>query len=356
MYIDNWSQRLERYEEYWEKRNHDRPLLSITAPGERRRKAPEFHGTLRERWWNEDYILESARAGMESTYFAGESLPALCPNLGPDVFAAFLGSEIVYEESTSYAKPFVEDWSQVHIRFDESNAYWQKICSMTEHFLQDAKGDYLVGVTDLHEGMDALVSMRGPENLCMDLYDQPEEVKRVLGEVQEAFAVILKKSYGLFEGKQKGTTNWMGIYHPGRWYVSSSDFIYLVSPEVFDEFSRESIRREAEIIGNNIYHLDGIGSKRHLDKLLEMPEIHGIQWVYGAGQPTAAYWIDTLKAIQDAGKLIEIFCVPEDMEALFQCGLKPEGVRYSLSAESREQADAIIRQAEEAYRKTRIFL
>lgn len=355
-YVSNLGERLAGYEAYWEKKNHDRPILSICAPNGKQGKPLEFHGTLQERWWDEDHVLASARNAMETTYFAGEALPILWPNLGPDVFAAFLGSEIIYEESTSYAKPFVEDWKQVHISFDENNAYWQKICHMTERFLQESHGDFLVGLTDLHEGMDALVSMRGPEALCMDLYDEPDEVKRVLLEVQEAFAVILEKSYELFEGKQKGTTNWMGIYHPGRWYVSSSDFIYLVSPEVFDEFSKESIRQEAKIIGNNIYHLDGIGSKRHLDKLLEMPEIHGIQWVYGAGQPTAAYWIDTLKAIQDAGKLIEITCEPEDMRALFSSGLKPEGVRYSLWAESREQADQIIREAEEAYKTTKIFL
>ncbi len=355
-YVDNMEERLDRYEAYWEKKNHDRPILNLCAPNGKRGNPPEFSGTLQERWWDEDYILSAARNSMETTYYAAESLPILCPNLGPDVFAAFLGSEIVYEESTSYAKPFVEDWSQVHISFDENNAYWQKICHMTEHFLQESRGDFLVGLTDLHEGMDALVSMRGPEALCLDLYDDPDEVKRVLKEVQEAFSVILEKSYQLFEGKQKGTTNWMGIYHPGRWYVSSSDFIYLISPEVFDEFSRESIRREAQIIGNNIYHLDGIGSKRHLEKLLEMPEIHGIQWVYGAGQPTAAHWIDTLKQIQDAGKLVEINCEPEDMKALFSCGLKPEGVRYSVWAKSPEQADQIVREAEEAYKMTKIFL
>lgn len=355
-YVNNMEERLERYGAYWEKKNHDRPILNLCAPNGKQRKPLEFSGSLRERWWDEDYILANARDSMETTYFAAESLPILCPNLGPDVFAAFLGSELIYGEDTSYAKPFVKDWSQIHIAFDENNPYWRKICHMTEHFLQESHGDFLVGITDLHEGMDALVSMRGPEALCLDLYDDPGEVKRVLHEVQEAFAVILKKSYQLFEGKQKGTTNWMGIYHPGRWYVSSSDFIYLISPETFEEFSRESIRREAEIIGNNIYHLDGIGSKRHLDKLLEMPEIHGIQWVYGAGQPTAAHWIDTLKQIQDAGKLVEISCTPEDMKALLSSGLKPEGVRYSIWAESAEQADRILRETEDAYRQIKVFL
>lgn len=356
MYIDNMEERLLKYEEYWEMKNHDRPLISVCAPNGKNIPVPEFKGTIKERRWDEDYVIARARAGMASTYYAGESLPTLWPNLGPDIFSAYLGSEILYEESTSYAESFVENWKDVKITFSEDNVYWKKICAMTDRMLNDSKGDYIVGLTDLHEGMDALVSMRGPEKLCMDIYDEPDEVKRVLGEVQAAFKTVLEKSFALFEGRQKGTTCWMDIYHPGKWYVSSSDFIYLISPETFEEFSRESIRMEAEIIGNNIYHLDGIGSKRHLDRLLEMPEINGIQWVYGAGQPTAAYWIDVLKKIQDAGKMIEISCVPGDMEALFSSGLKPEGVRYSLWAESAEQADAIIKQAEEVYKKSRVFI
>ena len=352
MYVRDMEKRLQRYAEYWARENHDRPIVSISAP-KKNVKIQDFTyaGTLRERWWDEEWQIKRARAAMESTYYAGESLPVLNPNLGPDIFAAFLGCELDYGEDTSWSVHTVEDWSDHHFTFDPENVYWKKILSMTEHYLRDSGGDYLVGVTDIHQGMDALVSMRGPENVCLDVFDSPQEVKRVLGEVESVFKTVLTKSFEMIEKYQKGTTNWMGIYHPERWYVSSSDFIYLISPGVFDEFSDESIRREAKIIGNNIYHLDGVGSARHIDKLLEMPEINGIQWVYGSGQPTAAHWIELLKKIQAAGKLIEINCVTSDIFPLLESGLKPEGLRLSLGVGSEEEADSLIRDVERFYAK-----
>ncbi len=355
MYVKNLSERLARYDEYWDKKNHDRPIIAVTSKKDDTAQIEfTYDGTIKERWWDTDYLIKKARASMSGTYYAGESLPSLFPNLGPDIFATFLGCELGYEDTTTYAIPNVKSWEGANFSFDENNVYWKKIAEMTDKMLSDSNGDYLVGVTDLHGGMDALVSLRGPEKLCMDLYDDPENVKIALNQVQDVFDIVIKKSYEMFNGRQKGYINWMGIYKSDEWYVSSSDFIYLISPDNFDEFSLASIKREACAIGNNIFHLDGIGSKRHAKKLLAMPEIHGVQWVYGAGQATAAHWIDFLKEIQAAGKLIEISCQYDDMKALFECGLKPEGVRYSLEVDNKEMADNVMKMAEDAYKKVRI--
>ncbi|MEG0580175.1 MAG: trimethylamine corrinoid protein 2, partial [Niameybacter sp.] len=322
MYISNMQERQERYAQFWNKENHDRPLISISAPKDNASyKHTQFNGSLRERWWDTQYQINTARERMRNTYYAAESLPMLNPNLGPDIMAAFLGVSIEYGESTSWAHPIVKDWKDHTFKFDEQNEYWKKIVEMTNAFLDDSKGDYLVGVTDIHQAMDALVALRGPETLCLDLYDYEDEVRKALVEVEDAFKIVIDKSYKMISKKQKGMVNWMGIYHPESWYVSSSDFIYMISPTNFDDFSKQSIINEAKIIGNNIFHLDGEGSAVHLDKLLEMPEVHGIQWVYGDGAPTARHWIERYKKIQDAGKLVEVPCTASDIETLINCGL-----------------------------------
>lgn len=352
MYVSNMEERKERYAQYWNKENHDRPIINVGAPKDNRNYiSREYTGTVKERWWDTEYIIERARMNMANTYYAAESMPILNPNLGPDIMAAFLGCEIEYGEHTSWAHPIVDDWSKFNFKFDENNIYWKKIVEMTNAFLDDSKGNYIVGVTDLHQGMDALVALRGPETLCMDLYDYEDEVRKALNEVEEAFKTVLYKSYEMISKKQKGMTNWMGIYHPESWFVSSSDFIYMISPTNFDDFSKQGIINEAKIIGNNIFHLDGEGSAKHLDKLLEMPEVHGIQWVYGDGAPTARHWIERYKRIQDAGKLLEIPCTYDDLPDLLSCGLKPEGVRFNLGASSQEQADYIVKMVTDAYKR-----
>jgi succinate dehydrogenase flavin-adding protein (antitoxin of CptAB toxin-antitoxin module) len=55
------------------------------------------------------------------------------------------------------------------------------------------------------------------------------------------------------------------------------------------------------------YHLDGKGQIRHLDMLLALDELAGIQWIPGNGQPQADQWLPLLKRIRDAGKLCQMY-------------------------------------------------
>ncbi|MBC8060625.1 MAG: trimethylamine corrinoid protein 2, partial [Clostridiaceae bacterium] len=76
-----------------------------------------------------------------------------------------------------------------------------------------------------------------------------------------------------------------------------------------------------------------------------LENLNGIQWVYGAGQPTAAHWIPELKKIQNAGKLIHIDVVPEDLDVLLK-ELKPEGVMYNVICSNEDDARDILKMVE----------
>lgn len=59
--------------------------------------------------------------------------------------------------------------------------------------------------------------------------------------------------------------------------------------------------------------------------------------MYGAGQPTAAHWLDVLHRIQDAGKAIHIEVYPEDVPVLVK-ELRPQGLLMNLAAGTPAQA------------------
>lgn len=348
--IDNFGKIQERYQAYWKLENHDRPLLDITAPKwDYLSKLPRYQGSLKERWNDTDYIVQRERAMFESTYYAGEAYPNTYPNLGPDVFGAYFGCDLEFGEDTSWAVNHYQSLENMgEIKVDWSNKWLQKTIEMTEAMLKDAKGDYLVGITDIHPGMDGLVSLRGPEEVCFDIYEEPEVVKRMNEQMYESFCLIYSKLNSLLAEKQQGSSNWMGIYHPESWYVTSCDFMGMVSADMYHEFVDEEIRKEAKFLKNTIFHLDGPGALRHLEELLKIPEINGIQWVYGAGQPTAAHWLEVLNQIQNAGKMIHIDIVMEDLPILLEY-LRPEGVMYRLKCKNREEADFAVKLAENSY-------
>ena len=89
-----------------------------------------------------------------------------------------------------------------------------------------------------------------------------------------------------------------------------------------------------------LYHLDGPQALRHLDLLLEIPEIDAIQWVPGAGRDYWADWIHVYRKIQEAGKSLQLLSVPvTDLHLLFE-SLRPEGVWLSNLSGIQTRAEA----------------
>ena len=81
----------ERWLEFWNKENHDRPLISVEVPLSTRDTPPRA-ASLEEHWGNPDYIVAASRWHFEHTWYGGEAMPILNPNLGPDFVGAVAGS------------------------------------------------------------------------------------------------------------------------------------------------------------------------------------------------------------------------------------------------------------------------
>lgn len=347
-----------RYDEFWNRANEDRPLFCMTAPKKDiiLPEAPKAPATLRERWLDAEYQVKMFRRGMEATEYLGESYPLFNPNIGPDFIGAICGGcELEFGEETSWAKQHgLEDYEDFPpIVFNEENKWWKKILEITEAALADANGDYKVGITDLHPGADAIVSMRGAEEAAMDLYLEPDAFKQRVWEVFDVLKEATERLHRIISAKQKGCSNWMGILHPDDlWYVTSCDFAYMISKEHFEEFIVPELLAELEWLPASIFHLDGIGSLKHLDRLLEMERLNGVQWVYGAGQPTAKNWIEVYQKIQAAGKCVEIPCEASDIIPICEA-LDPQGVRFNCGISDKESGEALIKEVERIYKQKR---
>lgn len=338
---ENWEETKKRYLEYWARENHDRPLISVRAPKKcnvpKDLKIPD---RTEDRWLDTEYVIKAGRNYLENTYFGGEAFPMLWPNLGPDVFGSFYGIDLFYGKETSWA---VHRDSYSDLVFDENGTY-KKIKEMTKALVEESKGEYIVGMTDIHSGLDALVSVIGPDKLCLELYDNAEQVKSAVFEMLKGFKKVVSETNEIITKNQVGSTNWLGPWHPGVWYTTSCDFSCMISREMFSEFVMPELTEEINYLDASIYHLDGPLALKHLDTLLSIEKLKGIQWVPGAGQPGASHWIGVLKQIQDAGKLIHMSVTSQDMKVLLE-NLKPEGVLYELWVSSEEEAEEVIKYA-----------
>lgn len=342
-YKPNYEESKNRWIEYWNRENHDRPLLDMVARNEKISPKPvRVPDSLYERWTDVEYLIASNRSYMEQMCYLGDSFPLACPNLGPDFTGATFGTDIIFEKYTSYGVPVIKDWSE-ELTFREDNKWWKMMLDMTRAFVDDACGDYVVGITDMHPGVDGVVSLRGPQNTCYDMYDNPEKVVALAEKIFEAYKFQLAKLYEITEKNNTGCSNWMGIWSPELWYPTSCDFICMISEDMFTEYIVPVIEKEVNMLnGRTLFHLDGPGAVKHLDTLLDIPGIAGIQWIQDPGQPLFE-WMDMLKKIQSKGKLLHINATADELPVIAE-ELTPEGLSVHLNfTPTVEEAHSIIK-------------
>ncbi|MFW5915174.1 MAG: hypothetical protein ACOCTQ_01745 [Planctomycetota bacterium] len=345
-HVEDWEERLERQDAFWDREVIDRPVINITLPRENPdypQPADRSWDSERDRWLDTSYVAEKALADAMNRWYLGDALPYAYPNLGPSVFNAFFGAELGFAETTSWAEPMLRSWDDAHdLDFTRDNFYFQKLVEMTDALMDIGEGKFYTGITDLHPGGDALMSFRESQHLAMDLIEHPDEVSRMVDYVTDVFFEV----YDFFADKLleagQAINTWAGIVSTRRWYVPSNDFSCMISNEMFREFFLPGIEEECEHLEASIYHLDGPGALQHLDSLLEISQLDAVQWVPGAGNGPASDWLDVYHRCQDAGKGLQITLHVDELD-LFMDELYPAGLWIRMAGvENREHGERIL--------------
>jgi len=159
-------------------------------------------------------------------------------------------------------------------------------------------------MADLGGTIDVLASFLTTEDLLFCLVDQPKEIKRLVDEVSALWMQIYNEINEIIKDQQ-GFSDWGSIFSEKPSYMLQCDFCYMIGPEMFDEFVRDDLDGIASQMEKPFYHLDGIGELPHLESLLSIDSIKGIQWIPGAGNPLKQDWSNLYKRISQAGKKIQ---------------------------------------------------
>ena len=332
LYKPDYDKTLERFEAFWAREIIDRPPVSIALPkaGARPARPQRRYASLEERWLDIDGRVEDMDAAMAATDFLYDSLPIAWPNLGPEIFSAWCGCGYEYGETTTWSKPAILDWEAdfPKARLDMDHPLFKRMVEFTQKLLEVGKGKFIVGLTDFHPGGDHVAALRDPQNLAIDMLENPEWVKKALIRSAPEFFAAYGVFYQMIHAAGMPTTSWTPVIHDGTFYIPSNDFSCMIGKEMFDEIFLPGIRQECAFYERSIYHLDGPGALRHLDSLLEIPELDAVQWVCGAGNEGYRRWAPVYQRIQRAGKGIQMMCHVSELDEIFQT-LRPEGVWFS---------------------------
>jgi len=340
----------ERYEAFWNREIIDRPPVSIVLPVEHPTPVPhKEYKSYREKWLDIEFRAEATAIEMANYEYYADALPVAWPNMGPEIYSAWCGCGYEFGETTTWSEPCIEDWDSDADKavFDPEHPLFKATVDFTNLLLEYGKGNFIVGLTDFHPGGDHLAALRDPQQLAIDLIENPEAVKKKLESSQKEFFKVYDIFYNILRQNGMPITSWLPLIHYGRYYIPSNDFSCMISPKMFNEFFLPGIIEECKFYERSIYHLDGPGALKHLDAILEIPELDAVQWVCGAGNEGYARWIDVYQKIQKAGKGIQLNITLEELPLVFET-LKPEGVWFSHieGIKDKETADRVIRRIE----------
>jgi hypothetical protein len=316
----------------------DRPPIRFSAHNAEYSEVHMLKGrswkSLKDRWWDTEYQLELFEYQLKYSVFNAETFPIFWPNLGPEVYTAFYGVELLYKEVTSYAVPIIKEWSQLNkIELDFNNPYFRKIEEMTYVALERCGGKYLVGYTDFHPGLDCAAAFRDAQELCLDLLIEPEKVKQLIDISSRDFHMVFDHFDTILKKHGQPSVTWMGIPSFEKMHIPSCDLGTLISPEQFEEFVLPVLKNEVKPMSHNIFHLDGIGVARHLDMILAIPEINAIQWVQGMGNDLAIMqWVPLIKKILATGKSVVVDLKVDELDS-FMKEVKPNGIFLCIAAD-----------------------
>lgn len=348
----DFEQAMRRFAAWWQGAILDRAVATISFPKPEPERVPlpeSHHATLRQRWMDADYQVALAEARIANTVFAGDAVPIVHPNLGPEVFSAFYGCPLEFGETTSWSRPILRSWDEREVealRLERGSEAFRVLLELTDALLEAGRGRFVVGYTDLHPGGDAVAAFRDPQQLCIDVLERPQQVRALVDRVTDDFLGVYDFYHDRLGAAGMPSTTWLHALSPGRMHVPSNDFSCMISSRDFERLFLPGIVRECRAMTHNIYHLDGPQALRHLDLLLEVKEIQAIQWVAGAHRDHWARWIDVYRRIRKAGRSFVVTVAAGDLGRLFEA-LRPEGAWLDITgvtdAESARAALAAVR-------------
>jgi len=255
-----------------------------------------------------DKIAERWDYELCCTEHMGDGFPHIWPNFGPGVIAAFIGAHLRNGEKTSWFFPEeILDIERLHFQFSAASPWFRRVCDLIQAAQLRMQGQVQIAMTDLGGNLDILSAFRSPEGLLFDLSDHPDQVKRLTWEAHHVWWDYFKHFCRLMAPLNPGYTCWTPLFSQLSSYMLQCDFSYMISPKMFAEFVLPELAASANRLGNAFYHLDGAGQLPHLDLLLGVDALKGVQWIPGDGAADVSHWPEVYRRIYKAGKLTQVF-------------------------------------------------
>jgi 5-methyltetrahydrofolate--homocysteine methyltransferase len=311
-----WAKVLEDHNAWWNG-ELKRPIIQIRLDGyksDRQKSQEQFElfTSFHDNSIVAEEIIDAMDYQLSCTKYLGDAFPCAWPNFGAGVIAAFLGASLNNGNKTVWFHPKEEcEISDIHFKYDPDNFWLKRIKEICQAGIERWQGNVQISMTDLGGNLDVLSAFRPSEGLLFDLYDYPEEIKQLTWATHDLWFKYFDEINAILQPVNPGYSAWQPFLASEPYYMLQCDFCYMIGPDQFEEFVKPELIATCNKLPYPFYHLDGEGQLPHLDSLLQIESLKGIQWV-----PThkSCDWADVFRKIHEAGKLVEILVQPHHLK------------------------------------------
>lgn len=345
------TDKLQRIGAWWRGEGLGRPLLWID--GVLKKDAPPPISTMS--FWPaegepdfEGYV-NAQYHNMLRQHYPAETFPSMNNMWGgrgtPMTLAAYLGGDVTLGNDTVWVHKIAPRLDALDITFNPANHWAQIDRKLMEAQMARCDGSFLIRLPDFGDALTNLSLLRGVEELLFDLIENPDVLRQKVDDFARAFIDAHRYYWSIYRQKLPGDASWL-VWCPGRTYVCQCDFSVMISPEAFRRLVIPELQVYSQYLDMMFWHLDGYQQVRHLDALLEMPKIYGVQIVPGAGNPPCASdrWIPPMQKIQGKGKLVWASAASRSEVETLLSNLNPEklAIKCNFSFVSLEEAEEFV--------------
>ncbi|MFN2232778.1 MAG: hypothetical protein ACK2U1_01025 [Anaerolineales bacterium] len=309
---ERWQKVKDTYHAWW-MGELDRPIIPVVIPdrdpGRPQPPAPMLsQATCADFSWTPEQLVDRIDYEYSRFTLLGDAYPWFNMDcFGPGVAAAMMGAKLDNSSGKVWFwPPDDRPIQEIHLELEPDNIWLQRIKDICAAAMECWGGQVLVGMTDLGGNLDIPASFRTTEKLLMDLIDYPEEVERLTWEAHLCWHQAYQEINDVLQPVNPGYSDWSGIYSDQPTYMLQCDFSYMISPRMFERFVLPELQATCKRLPRSFYHLDGVGQIPHLDQILSIEELDGVQWIHGDGKPDCSNWPELYQKIHKAGKHIQL--------------------------------------------------
>ncbi len=336
------ADRFARLRSFWNRTNHDRPVIGFTG-GYFPRDSIRMIRLTGRAVEPDDIQVPEFLADCDTQHAAWQDctgdLPwCAAPLWGFRWMSAILGQPLHIGEETIWDEPILKDYDHLdRLSYDPNDKWLCALLELTRRLVEHAAGRYCLGAVLMTGPLASLVGLRGAIEFGYDVSDQPERVALALQAVTETWIRVAQAQFALlppFHGGYGHPARF--VWAPGPLVEFDEDSSFLLSPRLHRNLVLPAHRRLLSQLGCSYLHLHS--TQLHtLDSLLELESLAAIELTPDVGSSISDL-IPVIRRVQ-AHKLVIVhgYLTAEDMIAIIE-SVPPEGLCVIGRADEPDQA------------------